>query len=153
MECSLVRYCLSRVFPGVGLNGWLSFSGWFEDFSKGHTIDIIAKVAMVSWAIWRARNELVWNEKTSSVGVVVVVAITHLDNWLAAKNKELSDPRASLFDAHEIERWAKPLENVVKINCDAAVFSVDVKYGIGWLAQDFEGSLVEATVVCVRKNQ
>ncbi|KAL8146215.1 hypothetical protein AgCh_004092 [Apium graveolens] len=44
-----------------------------------------------------------------------------------------------------IERWAKPRENGVKINCDASLFGNSGRYGIGWIARDDNGKLIYAS--------
>ncbi|XP_060962076.1 uncharacterized protein LOC133032219 [Cannabis sativa] len=96
------------------------------------------------WAIWKARNLVVWKSKTSSRSEVIASAQITLDHW---RNAQDNTTLSSLFFENEgdgAERWTKPEANKIKINVDAALFPQDNSYGFGIVARDSSGSLIEA---------
>lgn len=60
------------------------FHIWFGRVISRRTNDQRAEIVTLCWAIWRARNELVWNKKTSMVNMVVATTAEYLTQWKAA---------------------------------------------------------------------
>ncbi|KAM6571655.1 uncharacterized protein LOC115699897 [Cannabis sativa] len=112
------------------------FGSWFEDFCNTHLAENIDKLAMILWSVWGSRNDLLWNDKATSVEKVVSSAITYLELWKFAQIKNggvsssNSQPRAG------VEHWIKPSLGELKANCDAALFSRERSHGLGWIARD-----------------
>lgn len=88
VECNFAKSCLSQVLPGVSQDGWLNFANWFEDVCSKYGEKIVSRISVVCWAIWRARNDIVWNQKKSGAIWVVGSAITYLDSCKSAQEDE-----------------------------------------------------------------
>ncbi|XP_062104476.1 uncharacterized protein LOC133815682 [Humulus lupulus] len=91
--------------------------------------------------IW---NELIWNNKSSFIELVVQSAVMYLEQWDNAQEKgnvtlDYSVASSAGFNEH----WTKPDVGVVKVNYDAAIFALENKFGIGWLARNHDGDLIE----------
>lgn len=48
--------------------------------------------------------------------------------------------------------WVRPQENTIKVTVDAAIFGDRVEYGVGLVARDSSGQLVEAVMKCFPGN-
>ncbi|KAM6585542.1 hypothetical protein CsatB_012544 [Cannabis sativa] len=99
---------------------------------------------MVCWALWNARNNTVWKDKSSTVSAVLTSAKTTLDHWKKAQDNICLS--SMFFDnkGDGAELWTKPGNNHIKINVDAALFPQEHSYGYGIVARDSTGHLIEA---------
>ncbi|KAM6565866.1 hypothetical protein CsatA_024994 [Cannabis sativa] len=96
---------------------------------------------MLCWAIWAARNDLVWKNRVRSVKDVVTFAKSSLDQWLNAQGKG-NIPSMSPFKVGDgTEQWVKPVSGI-KLNVDAAIFDSLHKHGYGCVIRDHTGGLV-----------
>lgn len=69
---------------------------------------------MTCWALWKIHNELVWNNKGSSVDAVVALTHTSLDHWQRAQNRNVVPTANFLKEADGIVKWIKPGPAVIK---------------------------------------
>lgn len=65
-----------------GVSG--TFADWLQEKIKRFECDKKHRIAMRCWAIWKAQNDLVWNNKGTSVDSVVYLAISSLEQWTRA---------------------------------------------------------------------
>ncbi|KAM6585157.1 hypothetical protein CsatB_012159 [Cannabis sativa] len=98
---------------------------------------------MVCWAIWCARNDLIWQQRSRSVKDVVNFANSSLDQWLKAQGKGKIPLLSPLKDGDGAELWLKPSIGI-KLNVDAAIFESSSKHGFGCVVRDTEGTLTAA---------
>lgn len=78
VRCQFARQCWSVGFPGIQLDIVDDFQGWLSyQFDAGDK-DRQAEIATLSWAIWKARNGVVWNQKQIQAQEVVNSASLHL---------------------------------------------------------------------------
>ncbi|XP_062075049.1 uncharacterized protein LOC133779062 [Humulus lupulus] len=113
---------------------------WFEALCNSSTVDIIRVVAKICWAVWRALNDLVWNNKSLVVEVVVHCTLTYLEQWDRAQDKGSEGPSVSGVLLGYVEHWTKPGINIVKVNYDATIFASENKFGFRWIARDHGGN-------------
>ncbi|KAH6763495.1 hypothetical protein C2S52_020928 [Perilla frutescens var. hirtella] len=106
------------------------------------------KVAVVCWSIWRARNALVWNGQSPRVEVVVFAAKLYLEQWRVAQDKSKVVPSSSSLAEDGTVAWVRPDELSTKVNVNAALFTDRGLFGLGMVARDSSGQLVEARTVC-----
>ncbi|XP_060969090.1 uncharacterized protein LOC133036597 [Cannabis sativa] len=148
VSCTFTKSCLDKVLGGsVGRGEAVVFGSWFDNVCKVQPMDRIERLAMLLWGVWRARNDLVWNNKALSVERVVNAAITYLDSW---KNAQLENRVVSPISGpitFGCEQWAKPCFGEIKVNCDAAVFEDDNSFGLGWIAWDHNSLFIDALAV------
>ncbi|KAM6587643.1 hypothetical protein CsatA_010248 [Cannabis sativa] len=99
---------------------------------------------MVAWSIWKARNELLWNNKIRTAADVVIDARSTLDQWSYAQSHRFDPLLVPAATKHKEEHWFKPEINKIKVNVDGAIFHSNGFHGIGAVARDSDGQLIEA---------
>ncbi|KAM6541168.1 hypothetical protein CsatB_005615 [Cannabis sativa] len=111
-------------------------------FSRGRQEEM-EEAAVVSWSIWLARNDFVWQQKSRTAANVVASARTLLDQYkFAQKRKGLS--LSPLIDGDcMLERWPAPAINKIKVNVDGALFEREGRFGFDCVTRDSSGNLVE----------
>uniref|UniRef100_A0A803PMN5 RNase H type-1 domain-containing protein n=1 Tax=Cannabis sativa TaxID=3483 RepID=A0A803PMN5_CANSA len=105
--------------------------------------DLCCNVATVCWAIWGARNELVWKRKSFNPIDIVAFANRYLDQWRCAQSSDMESSWPLLRARDVVERWTAPHGNSVKLNVDAAMFNNGEQYGIGLVVRNGSGLLIE----------
>lgn len=65
--CQFARQCWRTTNVDVPSNEELEFPAWFEKELRTRNGDKGAEIIMLCWAVWRVRNDVVWNKKTSVV--------------------------------------------------------------------------------------
>ncbi|XP_060969908.1 uncharacterized protein LOC115713624 [Cannabis sativa] len=108
-------------------------------------VALVDELLMVAWGIWKARNEFLWQGRSSQAVNVVRMARSTLYNWLLAQ-KSRFEPL--LFDdvvASSSVCWEKPPAGMLKINTNGAIFAATTQYGTGMVIRDSHGKLIEAS--------
>lgn len=95
-------------------------------------------VASICWGIWKAGDEIARNNKFLRAGWVVATAKAHLSQWKNVQLMGAAESQRSVVPADRYEHWAKPNVNCVKVNCDAAIFKENLKFGVGGGIKRFE---------------
>lgn len=126
------------------------FYQWLERNLHHSSKERKAEIVMLCWNIWKARNKLVWNQKQSQVDIVVAAARDYLEQW--RKAQYLST--VALFQySHKgdgAEKWVIPQEDTIKVDVDAATFDAQKAFGLGMLARNYRGDLIEAKTRCLQ---
>uniref|UniRef100_A0A803NLW4 RNase H type-1 domain-containing protein n=1 Tax=Cannabis sativa TaxID=3483 RepID=A0A803NLW4_CANSA len=118
--CHHVHLCWDRVGIGTQIPVNHNFLSWMALLFEKLEVEMKAMVATLCWAIWNARNELVWKRKRVA---------------------EISWP--GFYAGDGAEQWSYPPENSVKINVDAALFDDGNRAGVGVLLRDAKGLFIE----------
>lgn len=64
-----------------------SFSEWLQlVFDQRNNIEI-HNTAMVCWALWKNRNDLVWTQKSLDSSEVLMLALSVLNQWRFVQDK------------------------------------------------------------------
>uniref|UniRef100_A0A803PBV4 Reverse transcriptase domain-containing protein n=1 Tax=Cannabis sativa TaxID=3483 RepID=A0A803PBV4_CANSA len=144
VSCVFATACWSRVgLPATELDN-ANIVSWFIKQFEELDEELICRVAMISWAIWKAQNSCIWKDKRLSIVEVLTVANATLHHWRKAQHKD-SIPSYDLQqpgDGNEL--WIKPDVSVVKVNVDAAFFEDESRFGFGMVARDYTGRLLDA---------
>lgn len=148
IHCLFARTCWSLVCPDSRYDSAMSFSQWF-DYILEHYRDKVTLISMICWGIWKARNDLVCNDKSMRAGIVVYMSIAYLTQWDKVQGMGSSSPTSPVVSAGSLERWTKPHANSVKINCDASTFIEPNRVDIGWLARNSAGDLLFVDKRCL----
>uniref|UniRef100_A0A803NQC8 RNase H type-1 domain-containing protein n=1 Tax=Cannabis sativa TaxID=3483 RepID=A0A803NQC8_CANSA len=98
---------------------------------------------MILWRIWLARNDILWNKKSTTVLEVVRSARTNLDTWKNAQTRVFT-PLLNVNFSSGREHWVKPVLTKFKINVDGALFDSENRFGIGCIIRNGEAKMVEA---------
>ncbi|KAM6548541.1 hypothetical protein CsatB_020217 [Cannabis sativa] len=99
-----------------------TFCNWLLVLFSCGRQEEMEEAAVVSWSIWRARNNFVWQQRSRTAANVVASARTLLDQYKSAqKRKGLS--LSPLIDGDRVlERWTAAAINKIKVNVDGALF-------------------------------
>ncbi|CAN1339807.1 hypothetical protein LINPERPRIM_LOCUS38631, partial [Linum perenne] len=92
---------------------------WFFKVLEATTHESKKAFFSVLWAVWKERNERVWNWKFMVEEVVVKLGMDQIEEWTIAQNSKkvaVSDRRDSTC-----RRWHRLEAGVVKVNVDAAI--------------------------------
>uniref|UniRef100_A0A803R262 RNase H type-1 domain-containing protein n=1 Tax=Cannabis sativa TaxID=3483 RepID=A0A803R262_CANSA len=112
----------------------------FEELDE----ECICRMAMISWAIWKARNSCIWKDKKLSVIEVLTLASSSLHHWRKAQQKDCIPSYDLQQPGDGKELWVKPDIRVVKVNVDAAFFEDESRFGFGMVARDHMGRFLDA---------
>ncbi|KAL8155665.1 hypothetical protein AgCh_000896 [Apium graveolens] len=122
----------------------MSFYQWWQRILEVCDNEKRAQIAAVCWSLWKARNELTWNKNFTRLNVVIAQAKQFLLQWsIAQKSKPQSHfPYYVEGDGQEV--WVAPQIEYMKISADAAVFNEYNSTGLGLIARDDNGELIQA---------
>uniref|UniRef100_A0A803NKV8 Uncharacterized protein n=1 Tax=Cannabis sativa TaxID=3483 RepID=A0A803NKV8_CANSA len=98
---------------------------------------------MILWGVWHAQNDVVWNNKSSTMDGVVSVTITYIDHWRIAQQEETLVSTTPVNGALSNEHWTK-LSGEIKVICDVAIFEAGNSFRVGWIAQIVMVSLLKS---------
>ncbi|XP_034217419.1 uncharacterized protein LOC117628994 [Prunus dulcis] len=98
---------------------------------------------MVGWAIWEARNGLLWNNKKSRPEHVSLHASLRLQDFLRVNNCLGSQSRQGQIK----QMWQPPHENSLKINVDGAWQPGTTEGGVGVVVRDSTGKFVAGCAI------
>ncbi|KAL8100447.1 hypothetical protein AgCh_032636 [Apium graveolens] len=144
VHCSYARLCwsLTNVDTQVGLCS--DFKSWLEIVMSVADAKKQVEISTICWALWRNRNDLVWNQRHASVYKTVAAAKQYLSQWSLAQNRSTSALLQPAFEGDGACIWVNPQHNSVKISADAAVFEDKDAVGFGLIARDSNGVLIQA---------
>uniref|UniRef100_A0A803NL91 Reverse transcriptase zinc-binding domain-containing protein n=1 Tax=Cannabis sativa TaxID=3483 RepID=A0A803NL91_CANSA len=87
ITCSYSKDCWNRLGIGVPTLVSGTFSSWLDEIFSRFVDGERMLISMVAWALWKCRNDLVWDNKNKSTGEVVTLATTVLNQWQSAQDK------------------------------------------------------------------
>ncbi|XP_060965665.1 uncharacterized protein LOC115720502 [Cannabis sativa] len=85
-DCSFSRQCWQHFNSSLSGSAGALFSDWFLSMASNFSSSSLGSVVVICWALWKARNELVWNNKQPLANVVVQSALAYFDQWKSAKS-------------------------------------------------------------------
>lgn len=144
VSCRYAKQCWNILLPRNQWDEILDFKDWLQDVLSSVSTGKQAEVITLCWAIWRARNDLVWNQKSTTVFRIVAAAQQYLTQWKLAQGRLYTATLQPQVEGDGAVIWAKPPPNTVKVSADAAVFEDRQGVGFGLIARDSEGMLIEA---------
>uniref|UniRef100_A0A803QCN7 RNase H type-1 domain-containing protein n=1 Tax=Cannabis sativa TaxID=3483 RepID=A0A803QCN7_CANSA len=112
--CPYANSCWIRSSISISTDTFVSFSSWFEAQVAGKNGSLLKEILMIAWAIWNARNKLVWDKKSMLAADVVLSARSTLNQWSFAHQRRM-DPLL-MFNEHnvEVEHWITPANDTIK---------------------------------------
>ncbi|KAM6592724.1 hypothetical protein CsatA_000427 [Cannabis sativa] len=143
LRCNFARSCWNLASTDAAGTGNADFSSWFCDLLLHCRKAVVEEAAMITWRLWMARNDLLWNNKSTTALEVIRSAKANLDNWQNAQSNG-TIPLLNVNFSKGIEHWTKPVSTKFKINVDGAIFAAENRFGMGFLLRDSNGKLIEA---------
>ncbi|KAH9696063.1 putative reverse transcriptase/RNA-dependent DNA polymerase [Citrus sinensis] len=99
---------------------------------------------MYCWAIWFARNKLIFERKKIEPMVSAAKAESVLEAYQRVRKTGTLHIRNTREESQQ--RWSPPPTNVLKLNVDATTNSKDQKVGLGAVLRDSNGRVVAAGI-------
>ncbi|KAM6544160.1 hypothetical protein CsatB_008607 [Cannabis sativa] len=124
-----------------------SLLSWMEASANSANKEELGKIVVLCWAIWSARNDLIWHQRVRTVRDVVVFANSSLNQFLKAQGRENIPSLSPLKAGDGSERWIKPVSGI-KLNVDAATFDRHSKHGYGCVVRNSQGALISVFAGC-----
>lgn len=103
---------------------------------------------MISWMLWKNKNEVVWNQKGTDFSSTVTSAFFIFNQWKFVQDKSFSISMGFMTQEDGSEQWRGPTADRVKVNSDAALFENPDRYNHAFIVRDHCGSLIEARSKC-----
>ncbi|XP_060969483.1 uncharacterized protein LOC133036768 [Cannabis sativa] len=96
VSCNFAKSCWIRSSLNITSFSQHYFYNWFQDLMSSNSGEQLEEALMVAWAIWNARNNLLWNQKSTTTVEVILSARTHLYQWQCAQQSKLEPPLSHL---------------------------------------------------------
>lgn len=149
-DVSAMSFCPSCI--SVDCNQNLDFMAWLNNVWQSANAKQKAEAVTMCCALWRAMNDLVWNQKYSTVNKVVAAAKQYLTQWTVTQNRSYVVYLQPQVNGYGASSWVKPQPNKVKVSVDAAIFETREKTGLGLVARDSEGEIIEVKTICLNEQ-
>lgn len=78
IQCPVAAQCWHLLILGIQWSAEEELYQWWERIFELCDNEKCAEVATVCWSIWKARNNLVWNQKYTRTYVVIAIAKQYL---------------------------------------------------------------------------
>ncbi|XP_060972634.1 uncharacterized protein LOC133038484 [Cannabis sativa] len=140
VTCSVAATCWAKAGVNTTIATGMDFLDWCATTFDSASNETQCLVAVLCWAIWKAQNDKVWNNKLPNVYSTIAFAITYLGQWKTTQTPFESSQLAAGYGA---ERWSSPVSNGVKVNVDVVVFEGSQGYGFGVVARNEFDYLIE----------
>uniref|UniRef100_A0A2N9F3X0 Reverse transcriptase domain-containing protein n=1 Tax=Fagus sylvatica TaxID=28930 RepID=A0A2N9F3X0_FAGSY len=101
-----------------------------------------------AWALWKARNETVWEAKVPGVDAICQEAVALASDFLEAKSKVM----VTTGGLGGPFRWQRPPADVWKLNMACHSSSISSRIGLGILIRDSEGAVMAVLEDSLMRN-
>ncbi|KAM6543577.1 hypothetical protein CsatB_008024 [Cannabis sativa] len=152
ISCPIALACWRRLGVTFVFDPGGSFRSWLELLFQSLSEEIVCSVSMTCWAIWKARNKIIWKKKSSSVTEIIAYVNKTLNQWKKAQDKITFNSLCLENKGDGAELWSKPEENSIKINVDATTFEQENKCGFDIVIRNHLGNLITALSGCYGGN-
>ncbi|XP_074337025.1 uncharacterized protein LOC141674201 [Apium graveolens] len=148
VTCQFSRACWDKVGMSFMPDSNTSFLSWLDTVLNVYTGKDVRMKVMVCWALWKARNELVWDQKGREVTEIITSAATVLNQWSNAQDKNFDCFLGFITQEEGDEQWTLPTQDTIKLNTDAAIFEELNRYSFSLVARNHRGKIVDALAKC-----
>lgn len=142
VSCPFAKQCWQALNINVVGDHTKDFNSWMDEILSSVSVKQRSEVVTLYWSIWRARNDLVWNQKISTVNKVVAAAKQYLTQWTLAQSRSYHTLLQPHTDGDGVVSWVKPQPNTIKVSVDAVIFEDRGEIGFGIIEKDSEGELI-----------
>uniref|UniRef100_A0A803P2Y2 Reverse transcriptase domain-containing protein n=1 Tax=Cannabis sativa TaxID=3483 RepID=A0A803P2Y2_CANSA len=142
VRCNFAKLCWQQAKVPTVAPAAMFFRSWFEEgLSKWNEVESI-EAAMTLWALWKVRNDVVWNSISPTSEEVIHVAKMNYSDWCKAQQFE-----KDALHGHSMvvsEKWCPPSFPSIKVNVDGAIFASEGRFGVGMVARSAAGLVLQA---------
>ncbi|XP_024195724.1 uncharacterized protein LOC112198858 [Rosa chinensis] len=116
-----------------------SIQEWLIAVASQVNKEVMNKVIMLMWGIWKNRNAQVWDQKSKHASEAYLFTM----GWYEDFKKSTARPPQQ---SREPIRWQPPTERVLKMNCDGAYQAASRHGGVGCVLQNSDGIFLACQV-------
>jgi hypothetical protein len=127
---------LASLFPSLSLSVNEGFGQWLGDFSSQLSHSEFETLMMLIWAVWKERNNRVWDGVVKTPNIVAFHAFHRLQEFRNACSLDTHSSRCRLAP------WKPPPVGWIKANLDGAYDEHSHTGGAGVVLHDHSGSVV-----------
>ncbi|XP_050208567.2 uncharacterized protein LOC126657795 [Mercurialis annua] len=143
-HCHVARNCWRRLGVQVPDDDSEDIKIWLYQTLNSINNNEKNDVAMVCWKLWLHHNDVVWNDKWSSLELIVNSAASDLAAWQFAQKKNGQQLSSSLGNDDGLTVWRAPSRGWLKANVSASVFLDESGIGVSCVIRDDDGRLLQA---------
>ncbi|XP_073014635.1 uncharacterized protein [Primulina eburnea] len=126
-----------------------SFSDFVFKVLSVSNENIVGKIAMILWSVWKQRNNKLWNDSILPSAQATTSGYSFLCEWIEAKarsrfNAQNQHPQNGVHNGNDKVHWKLPPPTFVKCNVDVAFFKDQRVIGFGMVIRDDKGQFVAA---------
>ncbi|XP_063942429.1 uncharacterized protein LOC135150218 [Daucus carota subsp. sativus] len=81
LTCSFALQCWNLTDFSTTLDTFGSFQEWLQAIFDQKRKSDVEIIAMISWMLWKNRNDVVWKQKCMDVSSIVTAALSVLNQW------------------------------------------------------------------------
>lgn len=148
VTCPIAMQCWQYPEYTYAVQADTNMQVWAEQVLQHSRRNVINKIFMVAWAIWKNRNDIVWKQKGKDYVEIVQSDVQVLNYWESAQDKSFDSTIGFLTQSDGDVHWRQPQQGAVKVNTDAAIFEESNYYSYAMVARDHTGTMLEAQSSC-----
>lgn len=143
-DCSFAKSCWQYMGLQYDMRTVESAPEWFLNKLHTETSDNLIRIATVVWGIWWARNQRVWEGKTTTPAVAMLWSSRQVADWRTVHSKEKQSHRHHLQTARPqyTTRWVASDIGSLKINVDASVLDNADSFSVGMVIRNHQGTFI-----------
>lgn len=108
VECLFATKCWTTGFSRINFTDPGDFYQWLKRNFQSVSSERHAEIAAICWAIWMARNGVVWNQKQVQVHEMIASAKYYLVQWRNAQCWSTKALFQNLIVGDGADKWMKP---------------------------------------------
>ncbi|KAL8121459.1 hypothetical protein AgCh_018258 [Apium graveolens] len=148
LTCSFALQCRNLTDFSTTSNTTGSFQEWLQAVFNQKRKSDAEIIVMISWMLWKNRNDVVWKQKCMDVSSIVTTALSVLNQWKFVQDRSFNISLGYMTQDDGSEQWCTPTVDRIKVNSDAAIFENRNMYIYAFVARNHNGTLIEAKSSC-----
>ena len=121
-----------------------SVLSWIYRIFEICSFDIACQAIMICWTLWINRNNIVWKNHKWSPMQILTTANRRFTQWNEAQRVRLRVNDTVCHFQRQPTIWERPVDGMLKLNVNAALFSAKGLVGVGCVPRDSTGNFITA---------
>lgn len=108
VTCPVASLCWQYLGYNHNLHEDMTMQSWAEEVLQHSQRNVINKIFMVAWTIWKNRNDIVWQQRGRDYTEIVNSGVQVPNNWKSAQDKSFDPSVGFLTQSDGAEHWRQP---------------------------------------------
>ncbi|XP_074361239.1 uncharacterized protein LOC141701494 [Apium graveolens] len=108
VQCRVATMCWKIFDPGINTETTMDFSAWLQGKLEPISKRDKARMIILCWGIWRARNDVVWNNRRQPALKIIAKTWEYLTQWIVALERVTRVPTQPHVMGDGAIYWEKP---------------------------------------------